>query len=99
MAKKEIISAVVQNEIMLRVITFNEKYLAKKECIYKPQIKGKFIYLMRTTFNGQLEHTCRLTYDGNLENMDFAIYRYSIAILWTLFNLTSHIPQVGNKAI
>jgi hypothetical protein len=57
---------------------FNEKKLSKTTIRYVPKIRGKFIYLMRTLYNGELEHVCRLEYDGYLESMSFAIYRYSI---------------------
>lgn len=54
MAKKEIIPEIVKNEIASKAEAFNAKYLSKKSCKYCPQIKGKFIYLMRTTHYGSL---------------------------------------------
>ena len=67
----------VQAKIAERIAVFNKKYLEKKNCRYCPNIKGKFIYLMRSLPNNSWEPVCRLTYNGDLENMDFAIYKYS----------------------
>ncbi len=67
----------VQREIETRVGAFNSKHLAKSYYKFHPKIQGKFIYLMYLTPNGELEHNGRLKYDGDLENMDFAIYKYS----------------------
>jgi hypothetical protein len=77
MEKKNIIPATVRKEIEARVEAFNAAKLARKPNKYVPQIKGKFIYLMRTLDNGALEHVCRLAFAGNLEAMEFAIYKYS----------------------
>jgi hypothetical protein len=78
MEKKCIIPATIQKEIEIRVQAFNTEKLARKPNKYVPKIKGKFVYLMRTLNDGSLEHVCRLTYNGNLEDMEFVIYRYSI---------------------
>jgi hypothetical protein len=76
MKDKNIIPATVQDEIVKRVEIFNTKYFSKKEGRYHPSIKGKFVYLMRVGPSG-LEPICRLTYNGNINNMDFAIFKYS----------------------
>ena len=77
MRKNDVIPAVIQEEIEIRVKAFNEKKLSKKISKYVPKIHGKFIYLMRTLEDGSLEHVCRLTYTGDIEDMNFAIYKYS----------------------
>ena len=78
MPKKEIIPASVVSEIESRVENFNKNYMAKKNSMYVFQIKGKFIYLMRTNDDDEsLENICRLTYRGDLENTEFAIYKFS----------------------
>ena len=77
MKKKVFISAKVQKEIMLRVETFNKKNLSKKLNKYYPKIKGSFVYLDRSMNDGSLEHICRLKYVGNINDMEFAIYKYS----------------------
>ncbi len=65
----------IQSEISARVVAFNEKY--QIECRYYPYIRGKFIYLTREGIDGSFKKICRLTYNGDLEKMDFAIFRYS----------------------
>ncbi len=78
MANKKAIPASVVNEIESRADAFNKKHMVKNDCIYVPKIKGKYVYLMRTLRNGSLEHVCRLKYDGDIDDMEFAIYKYSI---------------------
>jgi len=69
MSKKEpVIPLNVQEEIVKRVDVFNKK----KKCAYTPQIKGKFVHLLRG--GGPI---CRCTYTGDIEKMGFAIYKYS----------------------
>ncbi len=77
MTKKCIIPVTIQKEIEARVQAFNEKKLSKEASKYNPVIQGKFIYLMRTLRDGSLEHICRMTYAGNIDDMEFAIYKYS----------------------
>ena len=73
-----IISITVQEEIEARVKAFNAKHLSKRSSNqYHPVIKRKFIYLMALHPNGCMDDICRLTYNGHLERMDFAIYKYS----------------------
>jgi len=71
------IPMVIQEEIKERVKVFNEKKLLKSACKYYPDIKGKFIHLMSISPDGSLEKICRLTYNGDLEKMAFAIFKYS----------------------
>jgi hypothetical protein len=77
MANKTIMLDIVVNKIKLKVDAFNKKNMSKKDCVYVPKIKGKFVYLMRTLYDGSLEHVCRLKYTGDINNMEFAIYKYS----------------------
>lgn len=73
--KKSIVSSDVQQEIIKQVDIFNKKYM-NADCVYTFNIKGKFIYLMYSQDNS-VENVCRLTYGGDVNNMDFAIYKYS----------------------
>ncbi len=78
MAKKDCsIPMTVQAEIETRIHAFNANKLAKKTYKYCQKIQGKFVYLMLDCGNGYLEKVCRLTYTGNLESMDFAIFKPS----------------------
>ena len=66
MIPDEIREIIVQN-----IENFNKNELSKYQSL-KAEIKGKFIYLK---LNG--EPRCRLQYNGNLNNLEFAIYKYS----------------------
>ena len=78
MAQKEnTITSSVKNGIENRIEIFNQKHLTKSNCKYYADIKGKFIYLMRNSVYIPAEKVCRLSYNGDLNKMDFAIYKYS----------------------
>lgn len=66
--KQHAIPLQTQEIIATRIDAFNKK----KHCNYVFKINGKFIYLLRD--GGPIG---RCTYKDNLENMDFAIYKYS----------------------
>jgi len=79
MTKKEYTVPIeVQMQLADRIMNFNKKNLAGNPCTYCVDARGKFIYLLRKTINDSFEKIGRLTYDGDLEDMDFAIFRYSI---------------------
>ena len=70
MAKKMIPDAI--REIIIKdVENFNKKELTKYQ-IFKVEIRGKFIYLKLNN-----EPRCRLKYNGDLNSLEFAIYKYS----------------------
>ena len=77
MAKECAIPEEVRAEIVERVEKFNKEYLSKETEQYIPEFKGKFIYLKRVKLDGYCDPICRLTYDGALKNMHFAMYRFS----------------------
>ena|SRR5436190_22892017 len=77
MAQEKTITTDIKHEIENRVEKFNQKHLAKSNCKYYADIKGEFIYLMRRSIHVPKERICRLSYNNDLNNMDFAIYRYS----------------------
>lgn len=69
MAQKQLrIPLQIRKEIATRVNAFNEQ----EDCSYLFQIKENFIYLSRD--GGRIG---RCTYNGDLEKLDFAIYKYS----------------------
>jgi len=70
MAKK-IISDEIKEIILKDVENFNKNELTKYKS-FKAEIRGKFIYLK---LNG--EPRCRLQYNGDLNSLKFAIYKYS----------------------
>ena len=67
----------VKQEVETRVDFFNTTELAKGKSQYVPFFRGKFIYLKRIYPGNRIDEICRLTYTGDLENTDFAIFRYS----------------------
>jgi len=70
MAKK-IISDEIRSLLSEKVEKFNQNELRKNDS-FSVEIRGKFIYLKR---NG--EPRCRLKYDGDINDLEFAIYKYS----------------------
>jgi len=70
MAKK-MISDEIREVIIKDVENFNKNELSQYQS-FKAEIKGKFIYLK---LNG--EPRCRLEYNGDLYNLNFAVYKYS----------------------
>ena len=88
MPKKQIIPTEIQEEVQKLVDEFNRVNL--KECTsllnaffpskvkrgYSARFKGKYLYLDRTDRSEPLP-ICRLTWNGEMDNWDFAIYKYS----------------------
>lgn len=69
----------IQTKLFDRANVFSEnnKQLIKAKCVYIPDARGKFIYLRRLWPDNSLENVGRLTYNGDTENMHFAIFNYS----------------------
>ena len=65
------ISEEVKKNILKEVDKFNKNEL-KKHYKFNAEIRGKFIYLKLNN-----EPRGRLKYNGDLENLEFAIYKYS----------------------
>lgn len=66
----------VQEKVNEIVEKFNQKFLKKKNRYYHARFKGKYLYLDREDY-GRISHICRLTYTGDINDWDFAIYKYS----------------------
>ena len=75
MALKSIPSA-VKKEIDQRVETFNRTVIRNPDVFYRTRYRGRYLYLDRYNY-GRMGPICRLTYTGDIENWEFAIYRYS----------------------
>ena len=67
----------IKKEVETRVDLFNAAELARSESKYVPSFRGEFIYLKRKYPGNRVDEICRLTYTGDLEKTDFAIFRYS----------------------
>lgn len=72
-----IVPIVLQGELGDRANAFNKKVLPKARYKYFPDARGKFIYIGRLWPNGSFQRLGRLTYEGDLENMEFAIFKFS----------------------
>jgi hypothetical protein len=60
------------NEIVAR---FNEGS-GDPTCFYAARFRGSYLYLDRRDF-GRIGPICRLKYTGDVNNWEFAIYKYS----------------------
>jgi len=88
MPKKQTIPTEIQEEVLKIVEEFNRKtFTGEQHPIvkalfgttkrgYVARFKGKFLYLDRID-RGHPSEICRLTWNGKMDNWDFAIYRHS----------------------
>ncbi len=88
MARKPSIPLEIKEEVFKIVEDFNQQHFSKKQHSllqallsspkrgYAARFKGKFLYLDRLDY-GRASEICRLTWNGQLDNWDFAIYRHS----------------------
>jgi hypothetical protein len=67
----------VQSALGDRANAFCKKELPRTRYRYFPDARGKFIYLVRMSSDGSFQRLGRLTYEGNTENMEFAIFKFS----------------------
>ncbi len=88
MPKKQAIPAEIQEEVQKLIDEFNRVNLKESTSLLNTffpskvkrgcsaRFKGKFLYLDRTDRSAPLP-ICRLTWNGKMDNWDFAIYKYS----------------------
>jgi hypothetical protein len=88
MPKKQTIPVEIQEEVQKLIDEFNRVQLEsstellnmffprRKKRGYSARFKGKYLYLDRTDRSEPLP-ICRLTWNGKMDNWDFAIYKYS----------------------
>jgi hypothetical protein len=58
------------------VSNFNARVLANPHCYYQTRYRGSYLYLDRHDY-GAKSQICRLKYSGQINNWEFAIYKYS----------------------
>jgi hypothetical protein len=75
MARKSIPNEVKQ-QVEDIVKRFNETEIRDRNRFYIPRYRGKFLYLDRDDY-GFISHVCRLEYTGDMNEWNFAIYKYS----------------------
>jgi hypothetical protein len=70
------ISAEVQQQAEDAIATFNREELKSGKLKYIARFKGQYLYLDREDY-GQTGPICRLTYTGEFEKWEFAIFKFS----------------------
>jgi len=73
---KKLIPDNIKKEIIKMVDEFNKLELSKVNYFYNVKFKGKFIYLNLNIHN-RVEPRGRLEYSGDLDDLSFAIFKYS----------------------
>ncbi|HLF91256.1 MAG TPA: hypothetical protein VI451_20090 [Anaerolineales bacterium] len=88
MARKPAIPLEIKEEVFKIVEEFNRKHFSQKQHPlirmlysnpkrgYVARFKGKFLYLDHTDY-GRASEICRLTWKGQMDHWDFAIYRHT----------------------
>jgi len=88
MPKKQTIPTEIQEEVQKLIDDFNHLYLKESRSLlsaffpkkirrgYSARFKGRFLYLDRADRYEPLP-ICRLTWNGKMDNWDFAIFKYS----------------------
>ena len=66
----------VQQQVNEIVQKFNWRVIKDQSRYYATRFKGKYLYLDHA-YLGRPERICRLKYNGQIDNWDFAIYKYS----------------------
>jgi hypothetical protein len=66
----------VKKQVDEIVTRFNHQVIKNKDNFYIPRYRGKYLYLSRRGFR-TVNPICRLKYSGEIDNWDFAIYKYS----------------------
>jgi hypothetical protein len=75
---KKSIPGEVKAEVAKIIERFNQEIGQKYEAQYVPRYRANhYLYLDRVDFMGNQDPICRLTYTGDLNSWDFAIYKYS----------------------
>ncbi len=75
MAKRSIPDE-VKKEAAQIIDRFNEEILSGFDCFYIPRYRGSYLYLNRNDAGTQ-SSICRLKYTGDMQNWEFAIFKYS----------------------
>lgn len=75
---KTIIPVKIRQEIIKRIELFNHKNFndRNEDISYFPEFKGKYLYLKRIEY-GDISPVARLTYTGNINKWEFAIFKWS----------------------
>jgi hypothetical protein len=66
----------VKQQTRERVDRFNQQVIRDSDFFYLARFRGSYLYLDRRSW-GNVSHICRLTYTGNIDDWEFAIFKYS----------------------
>lgn len=75
MSKKSI-PPEIKKQVDKRVEEFNQTVIRNPNVYYLTRYRGRFLYLERFNY-GRSGPICRLEYTGEIDNWDFAIFKYS----------------------
>ena len=75
---KKVIPKEIQQEVSGIIEEFNKKHFRGRTdgVAYFAEMKGKFLHLKRKEF-GKISPVARLTYTGDMNDWDFAIFKWS----------------------
>ncbi len=74
--KQKVIPGETRGKVVEIVADFNLRVIDDPKCFYVPRFRGGTLYLDRSDY-GQIGHVCRLQYQGEIDDWEFAIYKYS----------------------
>ncbi len=67
----------VKEQFLKEVEVYNAKTLAKVSYKYALSMRSRFVYLDLVYPNGMTSKVARLSYNGDIDDMVFAIFKYS----------------------
>ncbi|WP_035273965.1 hypothetical protein [Desulfogranum japonicum] len=73
---KKVIPDEIREEVIGIVERYNQEELNSIPCYFIVRFKGKFLYLDRSV-HGKTSPICRLKYQEDFDDWDFAIYKWS----------------------
>lgn len=76
MVSKKAIPDDVRAEVKAYVAQFNREVVKDPHRYFSARFRGKYVYFDRDDY-GHIGPRARLTYTGDLEQWEFAIYKYS----------------------
>ena len=76
MAKKSIPDG-IKAKVATIIERFNQEVGQQYSATYIPRYRSNHLYLDRIDYRSNQSQICRLTYTGDLNSWDFAIYKYS----------------------
>jgi len=66
----------VKEQVGERVDRFNRETIRDPDFFYLPRFRGSYVYLDRKEWD-VVSHICRLTYSSDIDDWEFAIFKYS----------------------